>query len=204
MRVAEPAAGTQPSEKRRNEILENALTVFSRNGFAASRVDDISAAAGISRATFYRYFDGKDDTFDALVDLMGIEVIAAAEALQPVTPDRAGRATLRTWMAALIAITERWGTLVDEVIRPRDKNAVARYRAVGMTGRFAEIMGKRFSEGGVTDVEPAMAAIAITAMTERMWHQIRTWNVEIDREVVIDALATMAMKMLHPKVVVSG
>jgi len=87
---------------------------------------------------------------------------------------------------------------------PRDKNAVARYRAVGMTGRFAEIMGKRFSEGGVTDVEPAMAAIAITAMTERMWHQIRTWNVEIDREVVIDALATMAMKMLHPKVVVSG
>jgi AcrR family transcriptional regulator len=202
MSIIAGAATPQSSEKRRNQILENALTVFSRSGFAASRVDDISTAAGISRATFYRYFDGKDDIFDALVDLMSIEVITAAEALKPVTPDQAGRATLRTWIAALIAITERWGTLVDEVIRPRDKNAVARYRAVAMTGRFAEIMGQRFVEGGVTGLDPRMAAIAITAMTERLWHQIRTWNVEIEGAAVVDSLATMAMKMLHPQVVV--
>jgi AcrR family transcriptional regulator len=202
MSITAGGPATQSSEKRRNQILENALTVFSRSGFAASRVDDISTAAGISRATFYRYFDGKDDIFDALVDLMSVEVIAAAESLKPVTPDRAGRATLRDWIAALIAITERWGTLVDEVIRPRDKNAVARYRAVAMTARFAEIMGERFVEGGVSGLDPRMAAIAITAMTERLWHQIRTWNVEIDRRTVIDSLATIAMKMLHPQVVV--
>jgi len=204
MPVTAGAVAAQPSERRRNQILENALAVFSRNGFAASRVDDISTAAGISRATFYRYFDGKDDIFDALVDLMGNEVIAAAEALTPVTPDAAGHLTLRTWMAALIAITERWGTLVDEVIRPRDKNAVARYRAVAMTGRFAGIMGERFREGGVSGLDPTMAAIAMTAMTERMWHQVRTWNIDIDRDAAIDGLATMAMKMLHPQVVVSA
>jgi AcrR family transcriptional regulator len=202
MSVTAGTVTTQSSEKRRNQILENALTIFSRNGFAASRVDDISSAAGISRATFYRYFDGKDDIFDALVDLMSNEVLAAAEALKPVTPDRSGRATLRTWIGALIAITERWGTLVDEVIRPRDKNAVARYRAVAMTATFAEIMGERFVEGGVTGLDPRMAAIAITAMTERAWHQVRTWNVEIDGAAVVDSLATMAMKMLHPRVVV--
>lgn len=202
MSVTAGAVTTDSSEKRRNQILESALTVFSRSGFAASRVDDISTAAGISRATFYRYFDGKDDIFDALVDLMSNEVIAAAEALKPVTADRAGRATMRGWIAALIAITERWGTLVDEVIRPRDKNAVARYRAVAMTARFAELMGERFTEGGVNGPDPTMAAIAITAMTERLWHQIRTWNVDINRDAVIDGLATMAMKMLHPHVVV--
>jgi hypothetical protein len=43
-----------------------------------------------------------------------------------------------------------------------------------------------------------MAAIAMIAMTERMAHQVRTWNIEIDADAVADALATMAMKMLHP------
>lgn len=198
MSVADQVTRSAPSQKRRAEILESALEVFSRTGFAASRVDDISAAAGISRATFYRYFDGKDDVFDALVDLMSNEVIGAAEHAGAVTPDAAGRQTLRTWIAELIAITERWSTLVDEVIRPRDKNAVARFRAVAMTARFADILGARFIEGGVDRLDPRMAAIAMIAMTERMAHQVRTWNIEIDTEAVADALATMAMKMLHP------
>ncbi len=198
MSVADQVISAPPSQKRRDQILENALTVFSRKGFAASRVDDISAAAGISRATFYRYFDGKDGVFDALVDLMSTEVIAAAEHAGAVTPDAAGRATLRTWIAELIAITERWGTLVDEVIRPRDKDAVARFRAVAMTARFADILGERFTEGGVEGLNPSMAAIAMIAMTERLAHQVRTWSIEIDLDAVADALATMAMKMLHP------
>lgn len=198
MSITDQIRTAPPSQKRRNQILESALTVFSRKGFGESRVDDISAAAGISRATFYRYFDGKDDVFDALIDLMSSEVIGAAEHAGAVTPDKAGRETLRTWISELIAITERWSTLVDEVIRPRDKNAVARYRAVGMTARFADILGERFTEGGVEGLEPSMAAIAMIAMTERMAHQVRTWNMEIDPDAVADALATMAMKMLHP------
>jgi hypothetical protein len=75
---------------------------------------------------------------------------------------------------------------------------VARYRAVAMTARFADLLGARFREGGVEGLDPAMAAIAMIAMTERMAHQVRTWNIEIDNDAVADALATMAMKMLHP------
>jgi hypothetical protein len=29
-------------------------------------------------------------------------------------------------------------------------------------------------------------------------HQVRTWDVDIDRDAMIDSLATLAMKMLHP------
>jgi AcrR family transcriptional regulator len=198
MSIAEQVAPTGSSQRRRDQILENALAVFSRKGFTDSRIDDISVAAGISRATFYRYFDGKDGVFDALVDLMSKEVIGAAEHVGAVTPDAAGLATLRRWIVELIAITERWGTLVDEVIRPRDKNAEARLEAVAMTAIFADILGARLTDGGVTGLDPAMAAISMIAMTERTAHQVRTWNIEIDRETVADALATIALKMLHP------
>jgi AcrR family transcriptional regulator len=172
--------------------------VFSRKGFHDTRVEDICSAAGISRATFYRYFEAKDAVFDALIELMGIEVLETAQHLGAVTPDAAGRARLGNWIRDLIANTERWGPVVGEIIRPRDEHTAARNQAVLMTTRFAEILGDRFREGGVTGVDPQMAALAIIAMTERVANQMRTWSLDIDTESVIDSLATMSLKMLHP------
>jgi hypothetical protein len=43
-----------------------------------------------------------------------------------------------------------------------------------------------------------MAALAIIAMTERTAHQVRIWEVDIAREAMVDSLATLALKMLHP------
>ena len=129
---------------------------------------------------------------------MMAEVLDTAAHLGAVTPDEAGRATLAHWLADLVAITERWGPLVDEVNLLRASNAEARSRAVLMTARFADVLGERFAAGGVTEVDPKMAALAIIAMTDRTAHQIRTWKVDLGRDAVVDSLATLAMKMLHP------
>jgi AcrR family transcriptional regulator len=206
MAIPDPATRTvaPPVDKRRLAIVESALAVFSRKGFYASRVEDICAAAGISRATFYRYFEGKDDVFDALIELMSAEVLTTVEHLGAVTPDARGRATISNWIGDLVAITERWGTVVDEVVRPQENFSDARSRAVLLTSRFADVLAARFTDGGVEGVDPKMAALSIIAMTERMAHQVRTWNVEIDRVRLIDALATIAMKMLHPAMAPSG
>ena len=189
---------TGPGLDRRVQLLEHSLVVLSRHGYAATRVEDICAAASISRATFYRYFDGKNQVFDALIDRMMAEVLDTAAHLGAVTPDAAGRATLARWLADLVAITERWGPLVDEVNLLRASNAEARGRAVVMTARFADLLGERFQAGGVTGIDPKVAALAIIAMTDRTAHQVRTWNVDITQVALIDALATLAMKMLHP------
>lgn len=179
-------------------MLEQTLVVLSRRSYADMRVEDICASAGVSRATFYRYFDGKDHLFDALIDRMMNEVLETAAHLGAVTPDADGRATLAHWLADLVSITERWGPLVDEVNMLRATNPEARGRAVVMTGRFADLLGERFAAGGVKDIDPTMAALAIIAMTDRTAHQIRTWHIDLDRSAVVDALATLAMKMLHP------
>jgi mycofactocin system transcriptional regulator len=43
------------------EIERVALELFARNGFEATTAEDIAAAAGISRRTFFRHFPSKND-----------------------------------------------------------------------------------------------------------------------------------------------
>lgn len=52
---------------RPREILDAALTVFVAKGFAATRLDDVAAAAGISKGLLYRYFDNKAELFEEVI-----------------------------------------------------------------------------------------------------------------------------------------
>ena len=54
-------------EARPAELLDAALEVFFEKGFAAARLEDIAARAGVSKGTVYLYFNNKEDVFDALV-----------------------------------------------------------------------------------------------------------------------------------------
>lgn len=55
---------------RRQQILNEARDVFAKRGYHAAKVDDIVAAAGIARGTFYLYFEDKRAIFDEIVDRM--------------------------------------------------------------------------------------------------------------------------------------
>jgi TetR/AcrR family transcriptional regulator, regulator of mycofactocin system len=45
----------------REELEETAFALFAARGFEATTVDEIAAAAGIGRRTFFRYFPSKND-----------------------------------------------------------------------------------------------------------------------------------------------
>src|SRR4051812_44823705 len=53
-------------DARAAEILDAALASFAQKGFAATRLDDIAARAGITKGTIYLYFDSKQALFEAL------------------------------------------------------------------------------------------------------------------------------------------
>jgi AcrR family transcriptional regulator len=55
-------------EARRASILEAAAGVFVAKGYRQSSIDDIIDAAGISRGTFYLYFDSRKDAFIELIE----------------------------------------------------------------------------------------------------------------------------------------
>jgi AcrR family transcriptional regulator len=60
-------AGCTPKPEARQLILEAALELVGRDGLAELSMDELAAAAGVSRATLYRLFPGKSALFGALV-----------------------------------------------------------------------------------------------------------------------------------------
>jgi AcrR family transcriptional regulator len=54
-------------EARPGEILEAALLVFAEKGFAAARMEDIAARAGVTKGTIYLYFPSKEAVFKSLL-----------------------------------------------------------------------------------------------------------------------------------------
>ena len=55
------------AEERPGEIMRAGLKLFARKGFAATRLEDIADAAGVSKATIYLYFKNKQDLFVSTV-----------------------------------------------------------------------------------------------------------------------------------------
>jgi AcrR family transcriptional regulator len=75
-----------PSHRRRKEarpgeIAAAALELFVEKGFAATRLDDVAAAAGVSKGTVYLYFEGKEALFKSAIESAMTPALQAAEEL---------------------------------------------------------------------------------------------------------------------------
>ena len=58
---------TRRKEARPAELISAALDLFVERGFAATRLEDVAARAGVSKGTLYLYFPSKEDLFKAVV-----------------------------------------------------------------------------------------------------------------------------------------
>lgn len=55
-------------EDRRAAILNAAIEIFDARGFAAATMEEVAAAAGISKGSVYNYFNNKQDLFHQVFD----------------------------------------------------------------------------------------------------------------------------------------
>src|SRR5688572_27920593 len=77
-------ASTAPKWRRRkaerpDDIVAAALQVFAEKGFAAARMEEIAARAGLSKGAVYLYFPTKEDVFRAVVEKAVMPNIEAVE-----------------------------------------------------------------------------------------------------------------------------
>lgn len=77
--TATPAKWRRRPEERTPEILAAALDCFAKGGFSGTRLDDIAAAAGVTKGTLYLYFPNKEAIFKAVVRQSVLPTIALAE-----------------------------------------------------------------------------------------------------------------------------
>jgi len=76
-----PRRRARRKDARPGEIVEAALRLFAERGFAASKLEDVAAAAGISKGTIFLYFPTKEDLFRAVVRQAVLPNLEAATAL---------------------------------------------------------------------------------------------------------------------------
>ena len=75
-------------------VLDAALEAFAESGYDRTTLDRIAELAGCSRVTIYQYASGKDDLFRRLATQAAAQMWAAFEALEDVTPDASGHASV--------------------------------------------------------------------------------------------------------------
>lgn len=75
----------QQKEAKRLALIDAALAVFSRVGFAMAKIDDVAEEAGVSKGTVYLYFESKEDLFEGMVKAKMMPMLdnAASVAFDP-------------------------------------------------------------------------------------------------------------------------
>lgn len=165
-------ARTEPRWERRKdarpqELTDAALDLFVEHGFAATRLDEVAARAGVSKGTLYLYFDGKEELFKAVVRSSVVPVIAQAEKLIDHfagTSEELFRALVMGWWAA-IGDSKASGLPKLIVSEARNFPEVARWyheEVIARGTRVVDLVIRRGIERGefrAVDVEQAVHVV---------------------------------------------
>jgi AcrR family transcriptional regulator len=161
--MTSPGLRERKKQKTRWAIQEHALRLIAQQGYEATTVDQIAAAAEISPSTFFRYFPTKEDLI--LQDDVDTQVVEAFER-QPagLTPAAAFRAALRevagSFSQADLDVIRETAALIraDPEIRARATDEFARMITVmsealaRRSGRPADDLTVRAMAGGFIGV----------------------------------------------------
>ena len=99
---------SRQKEQTREYILEAATLVFAEKGYADSTIDDITTAAGASRATLYAHFPGKEAVLAEIIKRMMSEVQVLYASFSGL--DEWSRPTIRRWVTHFALAWQRDAT----------------------------------------------------------------------------------------------
>jgi AcrR family transcriptional regulator len=85
-----------PAHERRELILRVAGERFARDGYTATRLDDVAAAAGVTKPVVYRHFRSKQALYLALLERHEADLPGFLAGIDPHDP------------AAVVGVLERW------------------------------------------------------------------------------------------------
>jgi AcrR family transcriptional regulator len=179
--VPETAAGTRAAAQRlkmRRELAAAAMELFATKGYEATTVDEIAAAAGIARRTFFRHFRSKEEAIfpdhdDTLVRAAAVLNAAPAHEHPLDTVCRGIKEVMRMYAASPAVSVERY-RLTREVptLREREIASVARYERL-----FTRYLLGHFDERDHTDGndDALLAEVAASAVVTAHNHVLRRW-----------------------------
>ncbi|MCB5169204.1 TetR family transcriptional regulator [Streptomyces bambusae] len=177
----ESAAGTRAAAQRlkmRRELAAAAMELFATKGYEATTVDEIAAAAGVARRTFFRHFRSKEEAIfpdhdDTLTRAEAVLDAAPASEHPLDTVCRGIKEVMKMYAASPAVSVERY-RLTREVptLREREIASVARYERL-----FTRYLLAHFDEHDHHDGndDPLLAEVAASAVVTAHNHVLRRW-----------------------------
>ena len=183
------ARRTSRGERTRSKLLEAAREVMAARGFAAARIEDIVAAAGVSHGTFYTYFDNKAVALDALIDTVAAELQAVVD--EP-WDGADGQAAVEAVIGRFVRVFASHADVVRVwlEVSAHDAHFADRLTQVrgGYVARVAEVLAPALQG---TRHDPVLAARALVAMVEGTVTQGVAGSPQADPATVVRTLRSL-------------
>lgn len=164
-------------EARPAEIMSAALDLFVERGFAATKLDDVAARAGVSKGTLYLYFASKEELFKAVIQQGIMPVLEQGEEmLAQHSGDTASllRDLIYRWWE-LVGSTKLAGIPKLIVAEAGNFPEVARYFHDNVSQGIDELLGKVLRAGiekgefRPIDIELAVDVITAPILMRAIW-----------------------------------
>jgi AcrR family transcriptional regulator len=192
------AAGSDGRELRsqgrrtRARLLDAGMEVLGAKGYHAARVDDIVEAASVSHGTFYLYFANKQELLSALAAQCAEEMTRVVGGLPAVSPDPAGRTTVRAWLGEFVATYRRYGVVIrawmEDTVNDRELIELGR----DTFGVVSASLVDRLVEAEAPNVsDPQLGAVALMALIERFTYYLASRGDPAGDAAALDTLAAM-------------
>lgn len=174
---------------RRERITDAAERLFGADGFHATGIDEIGAAAGITGPGIYRHFDGKDALLLAVLDRVWRILRDGLERAADLDPEEALDALVQAYLA--LAIEHPGGVLV--LVREM-RHVPEEYR------RLAEANEARIVDawaGALTAVRPDLTPDRARVATRSLHALILSLAVDANRHVAAEEKRALAEAMVR-------
>jgi AcrR family transcriptional regulator len=129
---AHPQRTRLPRAERERQVLDVAHARFAEHGFAAVTMEDVAAAAGVTKPLLYAYFGNKERLYLACMERAGEAMLrTVAEAVSRAdSPADALRRGLHAFFAFVDEDRDAWRVLFDETLPAGGEiaQAVGEYR----------------------------------------------------------------------------
>lgn len=130
--VTSPQRTRLPRAEREQQVLDIAHARFAAHGFGAVTMEDLAAAAGVTKPLLYAYFGNKERLYLACMERAGDAMLATVGAAvsQTASPADALRRGLHAFFAFVDEDRDAWRVLFDETLPAGGEiaEAVGEYR----------------------------------------------------------------------------
>ncbi len=159
------------SEERTEQIIEAALKVFAEHGVEKARMEDIGAAAGLSKATLYLYFKTKDALIGVILRRLFAYMLRGFRSLD--TEDGSAQERLRYFATQLVDELRRMRPLLPLLyefyamgLRKSAAREVLGEFVAEFISTLAPVIERGVANGELRAVDAEKAAISLGAMLE--------------------------------------